>query len=137
MLGVSAFALVIVAFFDSPSAFGICFPYTNSRGTTCVAPYAQLANVLGPLAYAFLISTLVALLSHKNTFRRWVKFSIWYGAIITLLLFAIPELGYGLGGFGLTLINTQGFAVLYAILYAIISLILLGLSELKERRKGT
>lgn len=131
----SILAVAVAVFLNQPQWFGICFEYTNAGGTFCSAPFRYSWGViLFPLTISFLVATAVSLSVSSETFSRWVKFSIGYAIVIAILLYTIPSIGAGAGGFGLTYIDTQGFAVIYAVLYGLTSLILFGVSEILLRK---
>lgn len=128
--------LVLVAvYLIWPEWFGLCEARMTNDGPICRSPFGYPYGVsLLPLASVFLGASIVMLFAKRKTFSRWIKFSIGYAIVITGLLFAVPEIGYGVGGFGFTLLDTQGFAILYSALYALISLVLFSTSEFLERR---
>jgi|CXWL01.1.fsa_nt_gi uncharacterized membrane protein len=119
-----------------PEWFGLCTAHDRGDGIlVCSSPYStSFGFPLLYLASTYFLFALIFLVTTQKTFSRWIKFSIGYAVVITGLLFAIPNIGIGAGGFGFTILDTQGFAILYAILYALISLILLAVSEFLVRR---
>lgn len=130
--------LLIAIYLIWPEWFAFCTTHDRGDGVmVCKSPLeSTVGDLLLPLAIAFISMTLIYFIATRKTFSRWLKFSIGYAIVIALLLFTVPELGYGAGGFGFTILETRDFALIYAILYALISLILLGISEFRERRKG-
>ncbi len=133
---IGALATLIAIYLIWPEWFGFCESRMTSSGPVCRSPLGYPYGVsLLPMAGVFLGASIVMLVATRKTFSRWIKFSIGYAVVITGLLFAVPNIGYGMGGFGFTILDTQGLAILYATLYALISLILLAVSEFLERRK--
>lgn len=102
----------------------------------CHSPYAtEVGQPLLPLAISLFAFSVLALAITRKTFSRWLKFTIGYAIIVAILMFVMPEIGTGAGGWGITYIDIRGFGLVYAVLYAIISVPLLGISEFLERRK--
>ncbi|MBY0110976.1 hypothetical protein K2Y00_03185 [Patescibacteria group bacterium] len=118
-----------------PEWFGFCQTHDRGDGVTvCASPlWYPYAAALLSLSATLLTFSILAFFSSPKTYRRWIVFSVVYGVIVSILMITIPELGYGMGGFGFTLLDTRGFAVLYSALYGLLALALLGASELIER----
>lgn len=132
---IACLGMLLAVYFIRPDWFGFCEKIaTETQGPICPSPFAvEFGHPLLPLAVSFLIFSVLAFFTLQKTYTRWIKFSIVYGIIVLGLLITIPEIGYGMGGFGITLLDTRGLATLYAILYGLLSLALLGTSEIIER----
>lgn len=136
LFGIALFACLGAIYLIWPEWFGFCEKVQTTRGALCWKPYAtEVGQPLLPLATSLLVFSLLALAATRKTFSRFLKFTVGYAIIVAILLFTIPQIGAGAGGWGITYIDTRGFAWVYAILYAVISLLLLGVSEFVERRK--
>jgi hypothetical protein len=129
------FVFFLFAFFiNDPSRFGFCF---ENRFGNCVALFDfafRKASLI--LSAVLLVATVVASFFSRKVFYRWLKFTTIYGIIISGLLLWMPELGFGMGGVGLTLLDIREFSFLYAILYVLISAPLLIISEVLYRRSS-
>lgn len=134
-VGIGIAGVLVATHLIAPEWFGLCSTHNRGDGVmVCSSPYeARVGDPLAILASTFSLISAIMLLASKRTFWRWIKFSIAYAIIVTIFLVTIPEIGYGFGGFGLTLLSTQGLAMLYATLYGLISLVLLAVSEWSER----
>lgn len=129
--------LLIAMYLIWPEWFGVCDEIqTQTRGVICRSPYeVKFGDPLLPLAISLFILSSVAIFTNIKTYQRWLLFTVGYAVFVSVMLVWMPNIGAGAGGFGLTYLNTAGLAKLYAWLYGIISLLVLGISEYNERRK--
>lgn len=126
---------ILVWFLDSPSKFGFCFQYEYSKTKSCIAPYGMVADVLFPLVLVFGLMSLIFQFATRKTFSRWVKFTIGYVLVAGALMFVFSKTGVPLGWSGIgIMLEFQQLAVVFGSLYALVSLILLAVSEFFERR---
>lgn len=132
-----AFATTTAAYLIWPEWFGFCTPHQTSRGLICSSPYGYPYGVtLLPFALALLGASLLAFFTSMRTFRRWGWFTVWYGVAAGPLILIVPNIGINGGFVSLPLVELHIFAQMLAWLYAGISVLLLGISELMSRRKG-
>ena len=121
-----------------PELFGFCEKIqTMTRGEICRAPYAaEIGKPLMPFASALLLASLLAFLTTRTTFRRWAWFTLWYGLIAAVLMYLAARAGIDDGGFvSIPLFDIEKVAYLLAGIYVVISIPLLGISDLLVRRK--
>ena len=130
-VGLALLALLTASFLLWPAKFGVCIPYTNSGGSFCSSPLGYPYGVgLLPFSLAFLVLSVLALPTHARTYKRWVVFSIVYFVLAFLLIALLENSSVGMGGFGFSFGDTSTWAPVFSVLYAGISILLLGLSEL-------
>lgn len=137
-IALGVLGVLLACYLIWPEWFGFC--ETRDRGDgvmVCDSPfwYPQGVTLL-PLALTFLPISLIALALSRKTFKRWAIFSVIYGLVVWGLLAFIPEVGGGFAGMSFTLIDIEGFAKLYAGLFAILSLALFFIPDLLSRRKN-
>ena len=120
-----------------PELFGLCTPRISIYGPVCSSPYGYPYGVLlFPFSLSFLISTIPAFFTTRTTFRRWAWFTLWYGIVAAVLMYLAARAGIDDGGFiSIPLFDIEKVAYLLAGIYILISLPLLGISDLLVRRK--
>lgn len=132
-----AFATTTAVYLIWPEWFGFCAPHQTSKGLICSSPYGYPYGVtLLPLSLALLGASLLAFFTSGKTFRRWARFTLWYGIIAALITLIVPNIGINGGFVSLPLVELHILAQMLAWLYVGISVLLLGISELMSRRKG-
>lgn len=135
---IALLGLGVASYLIWPERFGFCELQNGGEGRTfCSSPYEHtIGTPLEVMAITLLATSVFALLFTRKTFKRWAIFSAIYGVIITILLIAIPEVGYGLGGGGLTLFSRMTFVALYATLYVLISIFVFGIMDVVGRLRS-
>lgn len=116
--------VVTACYLIVPEWFKICDTHNRGDGVmVCESPHQRtIGDPLLPLSLTFLAFSLFTLSLSRKVYKRWAIFSLIYGLVVWALLAFIPEIGGGLGGISFTILDVEGFAKLYAGLYAIISL---------------
>lgn len=136
ILGTTVLLVILALFLNAPSDFGVCYQHQVPSGIICIAPYAQTAALLFPFSLALLFSSTLAFFTTRRTFRRWARFTLWYGIVAGVLMYLAARAGIDDGGFvSIPLFDIEEVAQWLASIYAIISVFLLGISDFLVRRK--
>lgn len=140
LLFLSATIIIVVTavYLIWPEWFGFCEKIqTVTRGEICRAPYAaEIGKPLLPFASTLLLASILAFFTTRTTFRRWSWFTLWYGLIAAILMYLAARAGIDDGGFiSIPLFDIEKVAYLLAGIYLVLSLPLLGISDLIVRRK--
>ena len=137
-LALAALSVIGSMYLVWPEWFGFCEKIqTVTRGEICRAPYAvEIGKPLLPFASGLLLASILAFFVTRITFRRWSWFTLWYGIIAVVLMYLAARAGIDDGGFvSIPLFDIEKVAYLLAGIYVLISLPLLGISDLLVRRK--
>lgn len=134
--GIALVGTVGAVYMIWPELFGFCEARNAFSGPICLSPLAYPYGVtLLPFAVALLCISIVSILVTRITYRRWVWFTLWYGIVTLLLMFLAGASELDIGALTIPLFDLEKVAWLLAGIYAVISLILLGISEFLVRRR--
>lgn len=136
-LAVGVVGVLVAVYLIWPEWFGFCQTYNRGDGVlVCSSPYSfDVGFPLLPLAVSLVATSLIAFVVTKATFRRWMKFTLWYvvigGAAYMFFLFVGVPIGFG----GLFIeMPARAISYFFGALYALITIPLFVTSEFKERR---
>lgn len=88
-----------------------------------------------PLSFALMGSSILASLTTRKTYKRWIWFTFWSGLAIAILMVLAAASEIDIGFLTVALFDLEKVAQGLAVLYTGISVLLLGISEFLARRK--
>lgn len=137
VVAVGVLGILMACYLIGPEWFGFCDTYDRGDGVlVCDSPHQR--NIGDPLLYisiSFLLCSVFALYLSSKVFRKWLAFSFVYGFIVLVLLTTYRDTGGGMGVISFKFFDIEGFAKLYAGIFAILSLATFFIPDLLSRHK--
>ncbi|MEK7510676.1 MAG: hypothetical protein AAB582_00355 [Patescibacteria group bacterium] len=137
LVGVATLGVIAVTYLIWPEWFGFCEKIkTVTRGDICRAPYAALVGKpLLPFTLGFLLASLFAFFVTRKTHHHWAWFTLWYSIVAAILMLLAIASEIDVGMLTIQLFDIEKVAWFLAGIYAVISVLLLGISDFLIRRK--
>lgn len=98
-----------------------CRPYLENGKTYCNSPYLNQGFALIALGQILALIAVILLFANAETFRKWLKFTVWYIPIAVILDYLIYPVSFGLPGISQPATYSQGVYP-FGWLYVLISL---------------